>query len=76
MNFLAFQVIKYDILGGSTLYVETTTRRLPAEKESDGTLELTGHLGEVMKESAKIALTVARNFVMKNDPTNKFLFTK
>ncbi|KAJ8937351.1 hypothetical protein NQ314_011896, partial [Rhamnusium bicolor] len=46
----------------------------PAEKEAEGTLELTGHLGEVMKESAKIALTVARNFMNKNDPQNKFLF--
>lgn len=64
------------ILGGSTLYVETTTRRLPTEKETEGSLELTGHLGEVMKESAKIALTVARNFMIKSEPTNKFLLAK
>lgn len=69
-------LILFYVLGGSTLYVETTTRRLPTEKETEGTLELTGHLGEVMKESAKIALTVARNFLVKNDETNKFLSTK
>ncbi|KAJ8911201.1 hypothetical protein NQ315_004421 [Exocentrus adspersus] len=59
---------------GSTLYVETTLRRLPGEKEVEGSLELTGHLGEVMKESAKIALTVARNFMSNIDPHNKFLY--
>lgn len=44
-----------------------------AEKDVDGTMELTGHLGEVMKESAKIALTVARNFMAKTDKSNVFL---
>jgi ATP-dependent Lon protease len=38
-------------------------------------LELTGHLGDVMKESAKIALTVARNYLYKTDQNNKFLQT-
>jgi ATP-dependent Lon protease, bacterial type len=60
--------------GGSTLYIETTTRR-PHEDNSEGSLELTGHLGDVMKESARIALTVARNFMTKIDPKNNFLNT-
>ncbi|CAG9857701.1 unnamed protein product [Phyllotreta striolata] len=60
--------------GGSTLYIETTTRKLADEKDNEGSLELTGHLGEVMKESAKIALTVARNYLQKQDPSNKFLY--
>lgn len=64
------------ILGGSTLYVETTIRRKATEKDTEGSLELTGHLGEVMKESAKIALTVARNFMNQQDPNNKFLYTR
>lgn len=34
---------------------------------------MTGHLGDVMKESSQIALTVARNFLNKNDPSNTFL---
>lgn len=62
--------------GGSTLYIETTTRRPVSEKDTDGTLELTGHLGEVMKESARIALTVARNFMHKTDNSNSFLTTR
>ena len=41
----------------------------------DGTLELTGHLGDVMKESARISLTVARNFIHKIDSKNTFLET-
>ncbi|CAG9818226.1 unnamed protein product [Phaedon cochleariae] len=67
--------LAWTAMGGSTLYIETTTRRLPSEKDTEGSLELTGHLGEVMKESAKIALTVARNFLNKHDPSNNFLFT-
>ncbi|KAJ8985626.1 hypothetical protein NQ317_015121 [Molorchus minor] len=67
--------LAWTAMGGSTLYIETTTRRLPNTKDVEGSLELTGHLGEVMKESAKIALTVARNFIQKNDPDNKFLHT-
>ncbi|XP_056644126.1 lon protease homolog, mitochondrial [Diorhabda sublineata] len=65
--------LAWTAMGGSTLYIETTTRKSPTEKEIEGTLELTGHLGEVMKESAKIAMTVARNFMLKHDPTNTFL---
>ncbi|XP_066262433.1 lon protease homolog, mitochondrial isoform X2 [Euwallacea similis] len=66
--------LAWTAMGGSTLYIETTTRRQPpSDKDSEGSLELTGHLGDVMKESAKIALTVARNFLTKHDPGNKFL---
>jgi len=60
-------------VGGSTLYIETETRR-PAEDKSEGSLELTGHLGDVMKESARIALTVARNHLKRIDPENNFLY--
>ncbi|KAJ3665952.1 hypothetical protein Zmor_001414 [Zophobas morio] len=67
--------LAWTAMGGSTLYIETTTRKPPFEKESEGSLELTGHLGDVMKESAKIALTVARNYLYKIDKTNKFLQT-
>ncbi|KAL3278224.1 hypothetical protein HHI36_013563 [Cryptolaemus montrouzieri] len=68
--------LAWTAMGGSTLFIETTTRRSSSEKDSsEGSLELTGHLGEVMKESAKIALTVARNFLHKVDKENKFLQT-
>lgn len=69
-----------EIAGGSVLFIETTTRRSnPVEsdekKASAGSLEITGHLGDVMKESTRIALTVARNYLAKHDPSNKFLDT-
>lgn len=66
-------------VGGSTLYIETALRRMSlAEKpngKTEGSLELTGHLGDVMKESARIAMTVARNFMAEIDPVNEFLHT-
>ncbi|XP_063244437.1 lon protease homolog, mitochondrial-like isoform X2 [Bacillus rossius redtenbacheri] len=65
--------LAWTAMGGSTLYVETATRR-PSD-DGDGSLELTGHLGDVMKESAKIALTVARNFMSQHDSQNTFLNT-
>lgn len=65
-------------LGGSTLFIETAKRKLVAHKKDgedvgDGSLEVTGHLGDVMKESARIALTVARNFIKEKDVSNNFL---
>lgn len=38
-----------------------------------GSLETTGHLGEVMKESMRTAYTVAKNILMRRDPDNEFL---
>jgi Lon-like ATP-dependent protease len=72
--------LAWTAMGGSTLYIETARRKLnePTKgkdevKVSDGSLELTGHLGDVMKESARIALTVARNFIKQVDCENNFL---
>lgn len=66
----------YIFSGGSTLFIETTTRKpTVTDKDSDGSLEITGHLGDVMKESARIALTVARNIIYKTNKDNKFLET-
>uniref|UniRef100_A0A0A9X8U9 Lon protease homolog, mitochondrial n=1 Tax=Lygus hesperus TaxID=30085 RepID=A0A0A9X8U9_LYGHE len=71
--------LAWTAMGGSTLYIETALRRSPLSEKPDnkveGTLELTGHLGDVMKESARIALTVARNFMATIDPVNTFLTT-
>lgn len=64
--------------GGSTLFVETSLRRPPdrdGKGDKDGTLEMTGQLGDVMKESARIAYTFARAFLMQQDPTNDYLVT-
>ncbi|KAG6452038.1 hypothetical protein O3G_MSEX007449 [Manduca sexta] len=68
--------LAWTAMGGSTLYIESALRNRPVEeKPSGGSLELTGHLGDVMKESARIALTVARNYVAEHFPTNTFLNT-
>ncbi|XP_062868988.1 lon protease homolog, mitochondrial [Trichomycterus rosablanca] len=64
-------------MGGSTLFIETSLRRPSSSKSKDepaeGSLEVTGQLGDVMKESAKIAYTFARSFLMKEKPENDFL---
>jgi Lon-like ATP-dependent protease len=39
----------------------------------EGSLEATGHLGDVMKESMRTAYTVAKNVLMKKCPDNEFL---
>ncbi|CAH1252788.1 LONP1 [Branchiostoma lanceolatum] len=60
-------------LGGSTLYIETSLR-MPRESEAkEGSLELTGQLGDVMQESGKIAYTFAKAFIGEKDPGNNFL---
>ncbi|XP_069784090.1 lon protease homolog, mitochondrial isoform X2 [Narcine bancroftii] len=65
--------LAWTAMGGSTLFIETSLRR-PRDKENkDGSLEVTGQLGDVMKESAKIAYTFARAYLMQKDPTNDFL---
>lgn len=64
--------LAWTAMGGSSLYIETAERKQNQESK-EGTLNLTGHLGDVMKESAQIALTVARNFIKTVDPTNQFL---
>ncbi|KAH8371337.1 hypothetical protein KR093_006983 [Drosophila rubida] len=67
--------LAWTAMGGSSLYIETSRRHIRAEKPetNTGTLHLTGNLGDVMKESAQIALTVARNFLYTHEPKNKFL---
>lgn len=81
---LVVLVVSFVLLaGGSTLFIETALRQqLMDTSGSDskaapvgGTLEVTGHLGDVMKESCRIALTVARNELHQLDPTNNFLTT-
>lgn len=69
--------LAWTAMGGSALYIETAKRKLieAKDKVGDGSLELTGHLGDVMKESARIALTVARNYIKQHDQSNNFLET-
>ncbi|XP_016998097.2 lon protease homolog, mitochondrial isoform X2 [Drosophila takahashii] len=70
--------LAWTAMGGSSLYIETSRRHIRHKEKGDtpaagGTLHITGNLGDVMKESAQIALTVARNFLHSMEPTNLFL---
>ncbi|XP_074834353.1 lon protease homolog, mitochondrial [Carettochelys insculpta] len=67
--------LAWTAMGGSTLFIETSLRRPKDKENKDGSLEVTGQLGDVMKESAKIAYTFARGFLMQKDPTIDFLLT-
>lgn len=65
--------LAWTAMGGSTLFIETTVNK-PNDKKLEGTFEVTGHLGDVMKESIRIAMTVARNYIKKYDENNTFLY--
>uniref|UniRef100_A0A2A4JX53 Lon protease homolog, mitochondrial n=1 Tax=Heliothis virescens TaxID=7102 RepID=A0A2A4JX53_HELVI len=68
--------LAWTAMGGSSLFIETALRNTATDDKSPfGSMELTGHLGDVMKESARIALTVARNYMAQYYPENKFLNT-
>ena len=51
-------------MGGSTLYIESVP--VNQSKDRAGGLQLTGRLGDVMRESGQIALTVAKRFLRDN----------
>lgn len=61
--------LAWTAMGGSTLYIETT---IVGQAEGKGKLIVTGQLGDVMKESSKIAHTVARAILLAKDPSNTF----
>ncbi|KAL9341431.1 hypothetical protein Peur_064756 [Populus x canadensis] len=61
--------LAWTAMGGSTLYIETTQVE---QGDGKGALNLTGQLGEVMKESAQIAHTVARGILLVKEPDNLF----
>ncbi|KAF8392652.1 hypothetical protein HHK36_023001 [Tetracentron sinense] len=61
--------LAWTAMGGSTLYIETTQVE---EGDGKGALHITGQLGDVMKESAQIAHTVARAIMKKKNPDNPF----
>jgi len=58
-------------MGGSTLYIETLGQKVK-EAGSGGGLEVTGNLGDVMKESIRIAGTYARVFLEKTEENNTY----
>jgi Lon-like ATP-dependent protease len=58
--------------GGSSLYIETIGMKA-REKSQGGALEFTGNLGDVMKESIRIAGTYAKVFLEENEKENTYL---
>ena len=52
-------------LGGDVLFVEASALDGPSQSSRPGSLTLTGQLGEVMKESAQIALSYVRGHADK-----------
>lgn len=73
---MPLQINKYSFrvfTGGSTLYIESVKADPIVKDDGSPSIELTGHLGDVMKESVRIALTVAKNYLAAVDPGNQFL---
>jgi len=58
--------------GGSSLYIETMGMKA-REANQGGALEFTGNLGDVMKESVRIASTYAKMFMQENHEDNTYL---
>ncbi|GMM27994.1 ATP-dependent Lon protease [Martiniozyma asiatica (nom. inval.)] len=58
-------------MGGSALYIESILKHA-INKDSNAELERTGQLGDVMKESTRIAYSFSRMFLAKHFPENKF----
>ncbi|XP_022106204.1 lon protease homolog, mitochondrial-like [Acanthaster planci] len=69
--------LAWTAMGGSTLYIESALRKAGTTdtKGAFGSLEITGNLGDVMKESAHIAYTVAKSFLFTEKPDNNYLET-
>ncbi|KAF8394662.1 hypothetical protein HHK36_020878 [Tetracentron sinense] len=61
--------LAWTAMGGSTLYIEITQVE---QGEGKGALHITGQLGDVMKESAQIAHTVARAILLEKEPDSPF----
>ncbi|CAI2299906.1 unnamed protein product [Caenorhabditis sp. 36 PRJEB53466] len=65
--------LAWTAMGGSALYIETVLKRpVDVTSDKDGSIETTGNLGDVMKESVRTALTVAKGILAKQEPENKF----
>ncbi|KAI6203521.1 Lon protease-like protein, mitochondrial [Aphelenchoides besseyi] len=78
--------LAWTAMGGSALYIEASLRRRfdsnaktdvvvenGKQHRPEGSLEATGHLGDVMKESMRTAYTVAKNQMSKRFPDNEVL---
>lgn len=65
--------LAWTAMGGSTLFIETAIKKSDRSSSKEGSMELTGHLGDVMKESAHIAYTFAASFLGVKHPENTVL---
>lgn len=64
--------LAWNTLGGSPIFIETVATPCAYTERDSGLHMLTGQLGDVMKESAKIAYTFARKHMAELDSENKF----
>lgn len=58
-------------MGGCSMYVESVLEQ-PLTHTSQPTLERTGQLGDVMKESSRLAYSFAKMYLSKKFPDNRF----
>lgn len=61
--------LAWTAMGGCPLYIETTQVE---QAQGKGVLQVTGQLGDVMRESAQIAHIVARSILLDKEPDNAF----
>lgn len=59
-------------MGGTVLFIETTKKQLEENNQEQPSIQITGNVGAVMKESVQIAFTVARNHLQTTDKDNSF----
>jgi len=64
--------LAWNPIGGSPIFIETVATPCAYSERDSGLHVVTGQLGDVMKESAKIAYTFARKQVGEIDSENKF----
>ena len=62
--------------GGSTLYIETIKQRGGKKDNGTGSIDFTGNLGDVMKESVRIAYTFSKVFLESLEVDNSFLLER
>lgn len=70
--------LAWTAMGGSTLFIETVLKRpldspSTGDKPETGSIEVTGNLGNVMKESVQLAYTFAKSYMVSNLSNNDFL---
>ncbi|CDK29546.1 unnamed protein product [Kuraishia capsulata CBS 1993] len=58
-------------MGGSALYIESVLEQA-ITRDCTPKVEITGQLGDVMKESSRIAYSFSKMFLAKNFPENRF----